>query len=459
MSAPVKAWKKFICRACGLIYDEALGDVDSGLAPGTRFDDIPDDWECPLCGVTKADFDPYVPGSGLGATLQRGAPAPQLGRGPGIVVVGAGAAGWAVVEAMRALDADVPITIVTACEGDRYRKPELSIALSERRTPSDLVFETAREAAARLRVRLYTQTHAIGLSPALRQLRTTRGTLRYRHLVLAQGARAVLPTSLPAKLCWRVNDLAMWSGVQRTLHGAKRRIAIIGAGLVGVELADDFARAGHKVSLFDVNDRALASLLPVAASRRLQAGWHALGVSFLGGRHVTSVTDNSAVQCGERIVRTQQGDSLHVDLVISAIGLVTEPRLARMAGLAFDRGIVVEPRTLSTSNAHISALGDCISLAGQPCRFIEPIAGQAQAIAHAVLERPHDGYTHRTPVVRVKTRSLPIVLRGNPSRELEWQVLDEDEGYLSMSQSRDGVAVASLSVGQRNSVTQVALAG
>ena len=49
----------YICRACGLIYDEEKGDPDSGIAPGTRFEDIPDDWECPLCGVTKTDFEPF----------------------------------------------------------------------------------------------------------------------------------------------------------------------------------------------------------------------------------------------------------------------------------------------------------------------------------------------------------------------------------------------------------------
>ena len=56
MSAITQAWRQFICRACGLIYDEEMGDPDSGLAPGTRFEDIPEDWECPLCGVTKLDF-------------------------------------------------------------------------------------------------------------------------------------------------------------------------------------------------------------------------------------------------------------------------------------------------------------------------------------------------------------------------------------------------------------------
>ena len=57
MSNTESPWRQFICRVCGLIYDEELGDPDSGLAPGTRFEDIPDDWECPLCGVTKTDFE------------------------------------------------------------------------------------------------------------------------------------------------------------------------------------------------------------------------------------------------------------------------------------------------------------------------------------------------------------------------------------------------------------------
>ena len=54
-------WKQFICKVCGLIYDERLGDIDSGLAAGTRFDDIPDDWACPICGVRKADFELHDP--------------------------------------------------------------------------------------------------------------------------------------------------------------------------------------------------------------------------------------------------------------------------------------------------------------------------------------------------------------------------------------------------------------
>jgi len=50
--------KKYACNACDYIYDPALGDPDSGIAPGTAFEDIPEDWYCPLCGVDKSNFSP-----------------------------------------------------------------------------------------------------------------------------------------------------------------------------------------------------------------------------------------------------------------------------------------------------------------------------------------------------------------------------------------------------------------
>ena len=48
--------EKWTCVVCGYVYDEAVGDPDSGIAPGTKFEDLPDDWVCPVCGVGKEDF-------------------------------------------------------------------------------------------------------------------------------------------------------------------------------------------------------------------------------------------------------------------------------------------------------------------------------------------------------------------------------------------------------------------
>jgi len=52
-----KRMDKYICTVCGYVYDPEVGDPDSGIAPGTAFEDIPDDWVCPVCGAGKADFE------------------------------------------------------------------------------------------------------------------------------------------------------------------------------------------------------------------------------------------------------------------------------------------------------------------------------------------------------------------------------------------------------------------
>jgi len=49
---------KYICNVCGYVYDPVLGDSDGGIEPGTEFEDIPEDWVCPICGVSKEDFSP-----------------------------------------------------------------------------------------------------------------------------------------------------------------------------------------------------------------------------------------------------------------------------------------------------------------------------------------------------------------------------------------------------------------
>lgn len=51
--------KKYICPPCGYIYDPEIGDPDSGIPAGTAFEDIPDDWLCPICGLSKSVFEPY----------------------------------------------------------------------------------------------------------------------------------------------------------------------------------------------------------------------------------------------------------------------------------------------------------------------------------------------------------------------------------------------------------------
>ena len=398
----------YICRACGLIYDESKGDEDSGLAPGTRFADIPDDWACPLCGLTKADFEPYTAEEIVRTTRSSSAAGFATGarHDQGTVIIGAGRAGWQMAEALRARDAAMPITLVTACNGDVYDKPMLSVALARGIQADALPKETGAQAAVRLGVRLLAHTQAVRVTPASRQLRTTRGTLRYRHLVLAHGARPRTLPQLPDALCWRINHLQTYAKFRAALGHAPQRVAVVGAGLIGCELANDLALAGHHVTLMDVAARPLAAALSEAQSQRLLAAWAALPLQFVGGVQVQGVTASAT---GKQIT-TACGQHVVVDHIVLAAGLQTPGQLAASAGLVFDNGIAVDATTLATSVVGIHALGDCISIDGEVSRYIEPIGRQARLLADRITGRVPTPYARSRVPLRIKTSSLPLTV-------------------------------------------------
>ncbi|MDP2018915.1 FAD-dependent oxidoreductase [Hydrogenophaga sp.] len=404
-------WQQFICDACGYIYNEADGDPDGGLAPGTRYADIPDDWACPLCGVTKADFTPYTPPSldALRAGMTGSASVATRGAA-GVVIVGAGRAGWQMAEALRALHTELPITLVTACTGDVYDKPMLSIAMARSTALDAMVKESGAAAAARLNVRLLSHTHAVRICADTKQLRTTRGVLRFDRLVLAHGAQAALPATLPAAMCWRINHLAAYRKLRAALgqvdETGPKDVTIVGAGLIGSELANDLALGGHRITLLDVQAEPLARWSAEGAGTQLLDAWKDLAIQFVGGVQVAQLEQVA----GRYRITTTCGQRFAADQVIAAAGLATPPRLAQSADLKWDNGISVDPASLKTSNEHIHAMGDCIAINGQPSRFIEPIARQARAIAADICGATPAPYEPRAAVVRVKTTSRPLTL-------------------------------------------------
>ncbi len=407
-------YRQYICHACGYVYDEAVGDPDSGLAAGTRFDDIPDDWSCPLCGVTKSDFSLVAPSSAADLAPTPGTVVPTRARGQrqraGVVIVGAGRAGWSLAENLRAADALLPITLVTACAGDLYDKPMLSIAMARQTAPEKFVKETGAAAARRLNLRLMALTHAVRICPDTRTLRTTRGTLHYDELVLAHGAQTALPAALPATLCWRINHLGAYMQLRAALgvpatDGAKD-VLIVGAGLIGSELANDLALGGHRITLLDVQAAPLSRWTAEHAGQPLLEAWKDLPIRFVGKVTVASVEKLA----GRLRITTECGQRFAADQVIAAAGLQTPNRLAQSAGLAWQNGIAVDAQTLRTSDARIHAMGDCITIDGQASRFIEPIARQARTIAAQITGAATVHYEARPAVVRVKTTSLPLTL-------------------------------------------------
>ena len=443
-SAHDNTWQKFVCSACGYIYNEALGSLESGLPVGTRFETIAEHWQCPLCGVKKSGFEPY-------GDCVKTAPTPAVSEkaDKGVVIVGAGLAGWSVVEALRALDKDIPITLICSDSGDRYHKPMLSVAMSQNKTPSDLVRTQATESAIAQNVQLLAHTLVSGIDNYTRCVHSTQGDIAYTDLVLAIGATPAYPPTINQDKVWHINNLPRFADLQARLATGSKNIAIIGAGMIGTEFAEDLVRAGHQVSLIDVSAYPLATMLPQVAGERILSALQELGIRWLGNHKITQVL-HTKQGCQMTLLdcQTHQLSTQDFDEIVVATGLVVDEHLPVCAGVAFESktGIVVNPKSLQTSVPHIYALGDCISIDGVPCRYVAPHRPQATAIAHEILNLSHAGYAHKPPMIRLKNKCINVTANGNPVANGNWQIIQDtpEELVLQMMVGDEILAKATL---------------
>lgn len=422
------SYLRWICDACGYIYDEAKGDPDSGLPPGTRYQDIPDDWQCPLCGMMKSDLrllPEAPPVSATTPTANHKKTSRSRGGDDYIVIVGAGIAGWSVAEAIRRRDPQRPILLVSACKGLVYPKPAISLAISQGRRAEDLVDTDATSRAAELGIDVQTETRILKINTARKRITTTKGGIDYAKLILALGAhqRELPIAGDAADSVLRVNDLHSFSKLQQRLTAEVKSVTILGAGLIGCEFADDLTRAGYQVTVVDPGERPLAGLVPKAMALELEERLSASGVSWKFGTTLQSLKHSDNAQQ----VTLSDGSTFSTNLVLSAAGLIANTELAQKSGLAVDAGIAVD-NDMRTSNADIYAIGDCASVDGKLFAFIEPIRRQAEAIA-ADLMGEHERFMPIPPMVKIKTQTMPMSIcrpTGNIDEEA-WEIVTNNK--------------------------------
>ena len=394
----------------------------------------------------------------------------------GIVIIGAGLAGWHVIDAIRAKDKDLPITLITTDSGDRYHKPMLTMAISQNKQASDLVRATGADAATAAQVTLLANTQVTDIDAAAQTVQlisalrsdpvyTNYATISYDKLVLAMGAHPIFPKSLPEDLVWHVNHIERFGQLQEKLATGSQHIAIVGAGMVGTEIAEDLLKAGHEVTLIDLNDAPLSQMLPAKATARIAEAVKSQGINFLGGYQVTDVirindgsnngnNDGKLQVSYEPLASNEENtdanssdikssETLIVDHVIASTGLTVDGTLPTAAGVEFNRrtGIEVEAPTLRTTTDNIYAIGDCMSINGVACRYVAPLRAQAATIADDILGLEHGGYEHKPPMIRLKNKAISVMVTGVPQADGNWQVATEtnDELIMNLFDQQDNV--------------------
>lgn len=400
MSQP---FKKYICKTCGLIYDEALGDEDSGLAPGTRFEDIPDDWYCPLCLVSKSDFVL------IDETKKSASAEPSKRKAStqaDILIIGSGYAGWQAAEEIRKVNPDAVITLLTADDGAVYPKPALSMALSQNRTPDDLLEASAAEKAAELDVGVKTKTKVMSINTKRNKVMTTTGSFSYKNLILATGAKAMTlkPDGNAAHEIITINDLSAYKKFYKRLQGVKK-VTLIGGGLIATELAEDLSSFGVQVEMVIRGSNLMTQIMPEAISHKLTDKLHDKNINLIFNSEITSMDTSESGY----VLKTDQGETLETELVVAAIGISPNLELAKKAKLETNLGICINEHC-QTSEPSIFAIGDCAECDGVIQAYLEPIRRQAKALASALYSDSASLFKVVPTLIKTKTPSLPIML-------------------------------------------------
>jgi rubredoxin-NAD+ reductase len=326
-----------------------------------------------------------------------------------IVIIGSGLAGVSFAREYRKLERNASLIIVTADDGGFYSKPELSNALASRKSPPQLLQKSAADMRRELHATLLTGAAVTRIDVAQQVVTGPSGDLAYSRLVLALGADPIPPTLSGdgADEVLSVNDLGGYARFRAAIEG-RRSVAILGAGLVGCEFANDLIAAGFAVDVIDVAALPLSRVLPPEPAMALRDALDKAGVRWHLGRSAQSVERMNPALPGQGLrITLDDGSAVQADVVLSAIGLAPRTRLASAAGLAVNRGIVVDA-FLRTSDRHVYALGDCAEMNGVVLPHILPITIGARALAWSFHKKEHAASYPVMPVV-VRTMSLPVV--------------------------------------------------
>lgn len=321
----------------------------------------------------------------------------------GLVIIGNSAAGVAAIEAIRAQDAQVPVTVISREAGSAYARPFI---IHQHDKPRVLAYRDA----AFYKKHGVTLLHAAAESIDAKKkvVRAGRRQVAYDKLLLAVGGTPVRPAipGLEQKHVFTLTTLDDARRVQQAV-GRNCRAVVIGCGMIGIKAAEYLKELGAHVTIVELQERPFAAVLDRDSG--------ALVTEQLR-QHVTLLLGDSVARITATHCLLQSGKELPADIVICAIGVTPDLALARSAGLRVNRGIIVDAK-LRTSRRDIFAAGDCAEaldiLAGEKRPLpVWPVAYRQGRIAGTVMAGGKADYPGGFLLNSVSVFGLPLITLG-----------------------------------------------
>jgi nitrite reductase (NADH) large subunit len=331
---------------------------------------------------------------------------------PTLVVVGTGMAGAKVVEEVLARQPDrFHIRMFGAEPHGTYNRILLSSVLGGYQDPARLWLNPLEWYEQR-DVFVHTGVMAQTIDRARRVVVGADGKVEepYDHLVLATGSRPFVPplegSRQPGVFVFRtLEDCTAIAEYARNC----RRVAVLGGGLLGLEAARGLLSHGLEVTVIEVAAHLMVQQLDPVGGALLRQKLEAMGVRVLLGAATTEILGEGGAVCG---LRFKDGSTLETDMVVISCGIRPNVEVAKSAGLAVERAIVVDDQ-LRTSDSDIFAAGECAQHRGKLYGLVDPVYEQARVLADVLTgAKPQAAYTGSRLATTLKVMGVDLTSMG-----------------------------------------------
>jgi nitrite reductase (NADH) large subunit len=372
-----------------------------------------------------------------------------------VVIVGNGLAGTMAAKSLRELDPAVEIEVIAGESYPYYPRPNL-IDFVAGALPYERLFAFPPNWNERQNIAVRLGAPVVHIDPAAGTVATLDGrTSTFDRLLLANGSSAVVPPVRGAdkKGVFALKTLDDALSILEALK-TRRRVAVLGGGLLGLEIARALKARGAEVSVSEFFDRLLPRQLDTPGAALLKAQLERLGIAVRLGASAEEITGEGEASG----LRFKDGSSAEADMVVFAAGVRPNVALAKEAGIEADRGVVVDEH-LRTSHPAVYAAGDIVQHQGRVYGIIPASFDQARAAAFNMLgmEKRYEGTvpSNTLKVVGVFVTSVGLVNPEGPGYEM---IAKEDAaaGTYRKLVLKDGVLEGAIWMGTKKGAVEIA---
>ena len=371
------------------------------------------------------------------------------------VIVGNGLAGTMAAKSLRELDVSVAIEIIAEERYPYYPRPNL-IEFVAGTLPYEKLFAFPANWNERQDIAVRIESPVVRIDPSSGTLATRDGrTSTFDRLLLANGSSAVVPpvrgTDKKGVFVLRTLDDAL--SILEALK-TRKRVAVLGGGLLGLEIARALKARGAEVTVNEFFDRLLPRQLDASGAALLKTQLERMGIAVRLGASAEEITGAGEVSG----LRFQDGSSAEADMVLFAAGVRPNAALAKDAGIETDRGVVVDD-SLRTSHPAVFAAGDVAQHKGRVYGIIPASFEQARAAASNMLgmDKTYEGTvpSNTLKVVGLFVTSVGLVNPEGPGYEM---ISKEDAvaGTYKKLVLKEGVLEGAVWMGTKKGAAEIA---